>query len=153
MYRSSVVRDHEPFYNVSFQFADLQKHLELLEHWDFGFVHQVLSFSRRDNEASILRSLQSFGPPYLLRYIFARHYAPVLLETGEAASIIAKSKREYYRFLARATLRFPDREFWQFHKKGLQALNERETHDWTYLAMMMGPELLWLVSNPGLTTK
>ena len=50
MYRASLVRHHDAFYNVSFPFADMQKHMEILEHWDFGFVHQVLSFSRRDNE-------------------------------------------------------------------------------------------------------
>ena len=51
MYRSSLVRHQEAFYNVSFPFADLQKCMEILKHWDFGFVHQVLSFSRRDNES------------------------------------------------------------------------------------------------------
>jgi glycosyltransferase involved in cell wall biosynthesis len=151
MYRASVVRDNEAFYSVSFPFADMQKHLEILEHWDFGFAHQVLSFSRRDNE-SILRSLKAFAPSYLLRYIFAQHYAPVLLEGREATSIIAKSKREYYRFLARAALQFRRREFWQFHKRGLRALNERETLQWSYLAMIMASELLWLLSNPGMTT-
>jgi len=65
MYRASLVRDHEAFYNVSFPFADLQKHMEILEHWDFGFVHQVLSFSRRDNE-TVLQSLKSFTPSHCL---------------------------------------------------------------------------------------
>ena len=150
MYRASLVRNHEAFYNVSFPFADLQKHLEILEHWNFGFVHQVLSFSRRDNE-TILRSLKSFAPAHLLRYIFARHYAPILLEAGEAASLIATCKREYYRILARAVLQFRGREFWEFHKKGLWALNDREAHQWTYLATIVGLELLWLLSNPGMT--
>jgi glycosyltransferase involved in cell wall biosynthesis len=151
MYRACLVRDHEAFYNVSFLFADFQKHMEILEDWDLGFVHQVLSFSRRDNE-SILGSLQSLGPEHLLRYIFARRYAPLLLENGEAASIIATSKREYYGLLARAVLRFRGNAFWRFHKNGLKALSERETHDWPYLAMIMGPEILWLASNPGITT-
>ena len=151
MYRASLVRRHEAFYNVSFPFADLQKHMEILEHWDFGFVHQVLSFSRRDNDDSILRSLQPLAPSHLLRYIFAQRYAPVLLEGDEAASIIAKYKREYYRFLARAALQFRGRAFWRFHKAGLKTLSERETHDWPYLAMIMGLELLWLTSNPGMT--
>ena len=101
---------------------------------------------------SILRSLQPLAPSHLLSYIFALRYAPDLFEVGEAASIIAKYKREYYRFLARAVLRLRGRAFWQFHKAGLKALDERETHDWPYLAMTMGLELLWLASNPGITT-
>ena len=151
MYRSSIVRNHEAFYNVSFQFADLQKRMEILEHWDFGFVHQVLSFSRRDNE-SILPALEAFQPYDSLRYIIAKRYAPVFLEPDEAASIITKYKRQYYRLLARAALRFRGRAFWRFHKVMLKALSERETPDWPYLAMMVGPELLWLALNPGMTT-
>jgi glycosyltransferase involved in cell wall biosynthesis len=151
MYRASLVR-RKDFYNVSFPSnADLQRHMEILEHWDFGFVHQVLSFSRRDND-SILRSFQSFGPEILLKHIFARRYAPVFLEAGEATSLIAKRKHEYYRLLVMALLRFRGREFWRFHKVGLKALNERETQDWPYLAMITGPELLWLALNPGMTT-
>jgi hypothetical protein len=52
----------------------------LLEHWDFGFVHQVLRFSRANN------------------------YDPVFLEVSEAASLVPKYKREYYRVLAREAL-------------------------------------------------
>jgi glycosyltransferase involved in cell wall biosynthesis len=151
MYRSSLVRCHEAFYNIGFAYADLQKHIEILEKWDFGFVHQVLSFSRRDNdEESILRSFEAFEPYYLLRYLIAQHYAPVFLEVSEAASIIAKYKREYYRCLARAAFELQGHAFWRFHKEGINALNEDETHDWLYLAMLAGPELLWLASNPGM---
>jgi glycosyltransferase involved in cell wall biosynthesis len=151
MYRSSLVRRHQAFYNISFpSFADLQKHMEILEHWDFGFVHQVLSFSRRDNE-SILKSFQSFAPGDLLKYIFTRHYARDLLENGEAAAVVAKRKREYYSTLARAVLGLRGRAFWRFHKVGLKALNEQETHDWPFLVMITGSEFLWLASNPGMT--
>ena len=150
MYRASLVRDQKAFYDVSFPFADLQRHMEILAHADFGFVHQVLSFSRRDN-VSTLRAFQSFGPSHLLWYIFARRYAPVFLEVSEAPSIVAKYKREYYRLLARAVLRFRGRAFWEFHRKRLKALDERETHNWIYLVIMIALELLWLMSNPGMT--
>jgi glycosyltransferase involved in cell wall biosynthesis len=151
MYRSSLVRGHEAFFNVTFPFADLQKCMEILEHWNFGFVHQVLSFSRRDNE-SILLNIEPLQPYDLLLYVIARRYASVFLEAGEAVSIIRKYKRRYYRDLARSMLQFRGRAFWRFHKAVLKSLNENESHDWPYLAMLMGPELLWLASNPGMTT-
>jgi glycosyltransferase involved in cell wall biosynthesis len=151
MYRASLLRGHGDFYNASFPFADLEKHMEILEHCDFGFVHQVLTFSRRDNESS-LRSIQSFAPSYLLNYIFARRYAHVLLEDKEAILIEAKYKRELYRYLARSALRFRGRGFWEFQKKGLAALDKQEKLDWTYLIMTAGLEVLWLISNPGMTT-
>jgi len=151
MYRSSLVRGNDAFYNASFPFADLQKCMEILEHWDFGFVHQVLSFSRRDND-SILPALEQLQPYDLLRYVIARRYASVFLDSEEAALIIERYKHRYYRALARAALGLRGRAFWRFHKSMLKALNERETHDWPYLVRAIGPELLWLASNPGMTT-
>ena len=150
MYRSSLVRHNEDFYNASFHFADLQKHIEILANWDFGFVHQVLSYSRKDNE-SILQSLLAFEPYQLVPYVIAQRYAPIFLEADEAASIIAKRKRAYYRDLAKAALRLKGRAFWQYHKLGLKALSERETHDWPYFMLQAGGVLLWLVLNPGTT--
>jgi len=153
MYRSSLVRDHEGFFDISFPFADLQKCIEILERWDFGFVHQVLSVSRTDDESS-LATLKASQPYFnvLLRYIIAQRYAPVFLEAKESEFIIAECKRQYYRILARAVLRFRGRMFWRFHKSMLKALSENEKPDWSYLAMIMGAELLWLASNPGKTT-
>ena len=152
MYRSSLVRNHKSFYNDSFLFADLQKHIEILEHWDFGFINQVLSFSRRDNvNESILQDQEPFEPFQLLEYVIAQRYAPVFLEAGEAESIITRYKRRYYRDLARAAFRLKGRAFWRYHKAGLRALSERETHDWPYFILQSGVVLLWLISNPGRT--
>jgi hypothetical protein len=150
MYRSSLVQREKAFYNIYFPFADLQKCIEILEHWDFGFVHQVLTFSRANNE-SISVALNPFRPYALIPYVIARRYAPVFLEVSEAASLIAKYKREYYRVLAREALRLPGPAFWRYHKEGLNALGEQKPLDWSYLAIVMGPELLWLASNPGMT--
>jgi glycosyltransferase involved in cell wall biosynthesis len=151
MYRSSLIRQNEDFYNASFHFADLQKHIEILANWNFGFVHQVLSYSRRDNDASILQSLLAFEPFQLVPYVIAHRYASVFLEADEAASVIAKCKRAYYRDLAKAALRLKGRAFWQYHKRGLRALSEREAHDWFYFMLQMGGVLFWLISNPGRT--
>ena len=51
MYRSSIVRRHKPFFNEDVLHADTDKCYEILQHWDLGFVHQVLSFSRMDNQS------------------------------------------------------------------------------------------------------
>jgi len=151
MYRSSLVR-HETFYNISFPFADIQKCVEILEHWDFGFVYQVLSFSRIDNESILHQTLLPMAAYPLAQYVIAQRFGHLFLELDEANAIIAKYKLQYYRALARAALRLRGGAFWRFHKVGLKALGEHEKLDWPYLAMIIGAELLWLVSNPGMTT-
>lgn len=104
MYRSAVVRQSNPFFNESVLHADTDKCLRILEHWDFGFVHQVLSFLRTDNE-SISSSVREFQDGALDRYITERRYAPLFLAAKEAALLRRKAKRKYYRALVRRALR------------------------------------------------
>jgi hypothetical protein len=124
--------------------------MEILQHWDFGFVYQVLSFTRRDNESVISKVLPLLSYE-LTPYTITQRYAAVFFEPGEAASIRRKSKRKYYRALARAALQLKGRAFWRYHKIGLKALSERELLDLPYLALQTGVVLLWLISNPGRT--
>jgi glycosyltransferase involved in cell wall biosynthesis len=150
MYRSSVVRDHQPFYDERALHADTEKCLEILKHWDFGFVHQVLSFSRTDNE-SISSAVRDLEAGAVDRYITDRRYGPIFLEGKEAALLGRKSKRAYYRALVRGALRLRGGglAFWRYHKAALKTLDE--TLDWPYLALVMSRELVWLASNPGMT--
>lgn len=150
MYRSSLIRGVDQFFNVTFpSFSDLQKVLDILEHWDFGFVHQVLSFSRSDN-GSLFRGIESLKPFQLLWYVMALRYAPIFFEAKEAASLVARRKREYYRVLARATFLLPGADFWRFHKSVLKTFNENERHHWGDLGAGILAEVMWLASNPGM---
>jgi glycosyltransferase involved in cell wall biosynthesis len=148
MYRSSLVRQQSPFFNESRPYADLEKCMEILTHWDFGFVHQVLSFSRVDDK-SINSSILPFAPWVLDRYIITQRYASAFVEPKEAAFLRRKSRRVYYRFLARAAIRLREPAYWRYHQVGLKALNE--TINWPYLVLQIGLMSLWLALNPGMT--
>lgn len=149
MYRSSEVRSHQPFYDVSLPFADFKKCMETLERWDFGFVYQVLSFTRLDDDGTSVTSARLAFEPYALdRYIIEQQCAPVFLEAVEAASVKKKSKRVYYRVLARAAIQLRGRAFWRYHQIGLKAANQ--TFDWPYLAVQICIVALWMAANPGM---
>jgi glycosyltransferase involved in cell wall biosynthesis len=149
MYRSSVVRRKQPFFREPAPHSDTEKCLEILEHWDFGFVHQVLSFLRTDNE-SISSGFRAFEPYFLDHYIVVQRYAPIFLEATEAASLKRKWRRVYYCVLANQAIHLRSRAFWRHHRDGLRTLGERI--NWAYLVMLIGRRLLWLASNPGMTT-
>ena len=150
MYRSSLVRHQQPFFNESLPHSDTEKCMEILEHWDFGFVHQILSFLRIDNEF-ISSAFRSFQPNALDRYIIVQRYASTFLGAAEAALLKEESKRWYYRVLGKEAIQLRSREFWRHHKEGLKTLGE--PIDWRYLALSVGRELLWLASNPGMIAK
>ena len=148
MYRSAVVRHHQPFYDESLLHPDTEKCVEILAHWDFGFVHQVLSFLRADNE-SISSARQRFQPNALDRYIVEQRYASIFLESNEAKDLRAKSKRAYYQFLAKAAIRLRGPAFWRYHEVGLKTL--KQTLNWPYLALQTVRVLLRITLNPGRT--
>src|SRR5215813_8613522 len=148
MYRSSLVRERTPFYNESLPHADLEKCMEILACRDFGFVHQVLSFSRLD-DASITASIVRFAPYALDRYITTQRYASVFLELREASALRRKARRTYYRVLAKAAIQLREPAYWRYHLEGLKVL--KETINWPYLGLQVGLMSLWLALNPGIT--
>jgi glycosyltransferase involved in cell wall biosynthesis len=148
MYRSSLVRDHQPFYAEGLLHEDTEKCMQILENWDFGFVHQVLSFLRVDSE-SITAGWRSFYPDHLDRYILVQRFADKFLERDEATALKKQSKRAYYRALAHAAVRLRESAFWRYHKGGLRTLGQ--TLDRPYLALQIGWEMLEIVTSPGTT--
>ena len=148
MYRSSLVRQQQPFYDVSLPHADLERCIQILKDWNFGFVRQVLSFVRRDND-SINSGLLTLGTSALDRYITLRRYGPIFLEAGEVAYLKKSCRRTYYRVLAKAAVRFRGPAFWQYHKRGLRTLGEKL--DRAYLALQIGMVLLWIAAHPWTT--
>jgi len=148
MYRSSLVRDQKPFYKEGLLHEDTEKCLEILEHWDFGFVHQVLSCLRTDNE-SISSSAKAFQPGALDHYIIVQRYAPVFFSVQEADELRKKSKREYYGVLAEQAIRLRPPAFWRYQKRGLRTLEQ--SLDWFAIAIALVKHVLWMIVNPGAT--
>jgi glycosyltransferase involved in cell wall biosynthesis len=148
MYRSSLIKKGVAFYDESQLHEDTEKCMQILERWDFGFVHQVLSFSRADNE-SISNAVRGFQPHAIDRYIIVKRYASVFLDASEAAALKKRTKRKYYSALAEAALHGQESAFWQYHAKGLKTLGE--TLDRPYLTLAIAKDLLWQAANPGAT--
>lgn len=148
MYRSALLQCGRPFYNELELHEDTDKCMEILKRWDFGFAHQILSFSRSDNE-SISSAVRSFQPNALDRYITVQRYASTFLELDEASAIRREAKAKYYRSLARQLLRLREAKFWRYHEQGLKTLGE--SIEWGYLTLQAMIEGLWMAVNPGAT--
>jgi glycosyltransferase involved in cell wall biosynthesis len=148
MYRSSIVRGEQPFYDERLLHEDTEKCLQILEKWDFGFSHQVLSFLRLGNE-SISSAVRDFKPDALDWYIIAQRYAHRFLPQNEALALQKESGDEYYSVLAHHALQMRGSEFWRYHEKGLKTLGEALNRP--RIALGLVREILWKVANPGST--
>jgi glycosyltransferase involved in cell wall biosynthesis len=150
MYRASMVCESANFLDGSLLHADTEKCLQILQRWEFGFVHQVLSFLRMDNmNESISTRARDYRPRDLDNYITTQRYAPAFLDADEAALIKRRSRRSYYHCLALQVLRLQGTAaFWRYHQQGLKTLGE--TVDIPYLSVCLVGQLLWTAVNPGL---
>jgi glycosyltransferase involved in cell wall biosynthesis len=149
MYRSCIIRQRKMFYNEALTYyADFDKCIEILLDWDFGFVHQVLSY-RRDDNGSI-----SSGPESVLFhaaacYSVVQRYAPAVLDAKAANLLRKQSRREYYSLLARQAMTPSRPGFWKYHMDALRGIGERI--DLRYLSVCIIREGLWRALNPGIT--
>jgi glycosyltransferase involved in cell wall biosynthesis len=120
LFRADLVRSREPFYNeANVHAADSEVCFDLLKICDFGFVHQVLTFSRVRKGSLLQASLElnSFAADTLLELVaFGPHY----LTPEEYAAMSEKTIAKYYDFLAASYLQRRGSRFWGFHKEILR---------------------------------
>jgi glycosyltransferase involved in cell wall biosynthesis len=123
--RSEVIRSRHPFYEERHApFEDAHACFDLLRTWNFGFVHQVLTYSRRDNE-SVLSRILPFGFVLFSRFAILVEHGRDYLSTEEYDHCLKRAEREYFIHLTSAAcaLRPESQDFWKFHRKGLASLN------------------------------
>lgn len=124
LYRADLVRARKPFYELGRLHEDTECVFELLEHHDLGFVHQVLSFSRR-GAGSIMAEAGKWHTDALDRLIIVKRFGERYLNAEEFAQCYRGALKHYHRALARRLLSHPgqkDERFWAYHRKGLASV-------------------------------
>jgi glycosyltransferase involved in cell wall biosynthesis len=119
MVRSEIVRSRDPYFNEATYHEDTESCYELLRNWDFGFVHQILSFTRTDNE-SLFKSTLSYKPDLVDFLITLRKYGRDYLDDREYEERLREVTRHYYRFLGRNVWSRRDEGFWKYQRDGMK---------------------------------
>jgi glycosyltransferase involved in cell wall biosynthesis len=132
--RSQIVRSRQPFYDEQCApFEDGHACFEILKAWDFGFVHQVLAYSRLDNGGMSSR-LWSFGAELFVHLSWLVAHGKDYLSREEFDRCLKRAQRHYFLHLAKAAcaLRSETKEFWDFHRDRMASLSY--SFDWKTLA-------------------
>ena len=147
LYRTDLVRSRDSFFPDpgKVHFSDSQLCFEILESKKFGFVQQILSYTRQGN-VSIGTSLRSFCPGPLLDYVMTKKYGRCYLEESEYRRCLARAERHYYLMLAYSLFHRRGPDFWQYQAGGLELVGERL--DWGRIVLMQLPRLFNLMGNP-----
>lgn len=121
LYRSDILRSRHAFYNESNFHADMEACLEFLENQDFGFIHQVLTFRRVQEDS--LTSYSKTVNTYIAGILYALvTYGPKYLSEEELKHRTCECLRDYYRYLGWQVYQWHGREFWSFHRGKLATL-------------------------------
>lgn len=119
LYRADLVRGRVPFYNESNLHADMEACMVLFKTWDFGFVHQILTFKRLrpDSLGTFTHEMNTLFAGHL--YSLVMHGRDILTEE-EFKSRLKDLTSQYYNLLAVSVIRGRrDRKFWEYHKRKL----------------------------------
>jgi hypothetical protein len=124
MISSQLIRERYDFYDESSMLEDLEVFFRILRNVDFGYVHQVLSFTR--NQDSITSTIEIYNPYLLHAYILMAKYGKIYLTNNEYRKHFMEIQNEYFQYLARCFIRTRiqrgEKEywegFWKYHKKG-----------------------------------
>jgi glycosyltransferase involved in cell wall biosynthesis len=150
LYRHDVVRARTPFFDEERIHCDTDAMFRILAEHDFGFVHQVLSFIRTQ-EDSITGRMRDLADNSLDRLVIVKHFARTFLDSAELDECVSAAESWYYDDLARTWIaeRFgPKREdFWKFHGAGLKTIGE--TVDWQRVYRAAGALAMERLLNPG----
>jgi glycosyltransferase involved in cell wall biosynthesis len=116
MFRAALLRTHGFDAERFPRHSDSAACLEVLRESDFGFVHQVLTYTRRPAEAQTSLSVRLNS--YLAEQLVAlARYGPVFLTPAEHSQRYRSRLRRYRCFLARKLLGGADAGFWEYHRR------------------------------------
>jgi len=143
--RADLVAGRVPFYAEGRYFEDAEVIYELLRGADFGFVHQILSFTR-EQPGSTWDVMVANGARRLSSLTQVVRYGREVLSAEEHDRLLAASLDRYHRLLARGWLARRGPDFWRFHEKGVADIGL--TIDRRAVARAGAAEVLEAASGP-----
>jgi glycosyltransferase involved in cell wall biosynthesis len=119
--RADLVRSRPVFYDEA-RFAleaDYAACYDILQTSDFGFVHQVLTCTRRHRgqQTTIIIQLRSY---IVGRIRVLNRYGPVYLSASELTQRRKEMMDKYLRMIGWRAIHETDENFWRFHRNAIQ---------------------------------
>lgn len=121
--RSDLIRKREKIYDESNLQSDISACLDILTESDFGFVHQVLSYTRRHENSVSERMANKYSTFMIGNLKTHLSYGPYFLTEEELNRRIPQRVKIFYIQFARNILFGKPGEVYQRHKTELESLD------------------------------
>ena len=118
--RSDLVRASESFYDESNSHRDSEACFHILRGWDFGFVHQVLTYNRirEGSERSFSTRYNTYLPNNIDRPL---KFGPAVLSQDELNARLKDHLAMYYQYLADSVFALKEKDFWTYHRAKMES--------------------------------
>ena len=121
--RSDIVRARKPFYGDLIH-SDVSACYDILQEWDFGMTHEVLSYVSFPEDNITARVAKPLNRLLITNLDLLLTYGPEFLNQQELDGAVSGRLRHYYRFLAQSLLEGRNTEFWDFHRQSMQEMSQ-----------------------------
>jgi len=120
LYRADLVRATKAFYPNPNAHSDTTACYQVLQHWDFGFVHQVLAYAQIHEASQTSKSIK-YGTIRRSAIADLARFGPIYLTREEFEARLEHLMGYYYLWLVGALYaNRKDRAFWSMQKKELE---------------------------------
>lgn len=142
--RSELIRKSDKVFDEQCPHREIEACFDVLRQSDYGYIHQVLSFSRPGK-----RTTEAFtgevGTCALGSVIDCLKYGPVFLDRDEYHRHLRRVRWEYHRVLV-TNLLHRSRQCWRFHQERLVAAGSRI--DWKILTSCVVLKIIGRLFRP-----
>jgi glycosyltransferase involved in cell wall biosynthesis len=114
--RAKVLREKRPFYNPRIYHGDTDAYLDIMQRYDFGYVYQVLTFQRREQQVATTPYMNRLVAAPAKKVDFLTRFGPIYLTPAEREPRLREAERAYYSMLGKAVFESRGKEFWDFHR-------------------------------------
>lgn len=114
--RADLVCSRTPFFNVAHVYADTEACFRVLQYCDFGFVHQVLSFSRV-HQKQVTCFANEYQLSTLAKLTYLQSFGAFYLSPPEQRTELARALDQFYRTQGKALLELRGSEFLRYHRR------------------------------------
>jgi glycosyltransferase involved in cell wall biosynthesis len=146
LYRADVVRNEKAFFPGSAPHVDIAACFRTLQYFDYGYVHQILSFERV-HEESASSGLRGFNPWLVDRIEFLVTYGKTCLTPEEFEKQMEELLAGYYEYLAVEVVNFRISKYWDYYKNRMHGLGLDLSYSriakatiWKLLDLLLNPK-------------
>ena len=111
LYKSELIRKRRQFYNQKFFHADTEVCYDILQNYDFGFVHQILSYTRLHNESQTEILSKKYNTNLVEYLAMLNKYCPTYLSGTEYKNLAKRRKKKFYIDLAGNIFQYLNKPF------------------------------------------